>query len=145
MGKDGASVTPGGLTQHKVPKTDPGRPAQWAPCCLPPWGWASRHQPPCCPPAPSSGLAGLAFKVLSKLPPLTISYCPPPVNPTLQVVFTTCTHVYACTHPHTDTHILIRGLSGRSPAMVNIQRTVCTTPTSPGSQAEGTGMRMCEQ
>ena len=39
----------------------------------------------------------------------------------------------------------IYNLFGKSPAIVNIMRTVCTTSMYPGSQAEWTGMHMHEQ
>ena len=37
------------------------------------------------------------------------------------------------------------GLSGKSPAIINIMRRVCATSVYPGSQGEWTGMCMCEQ
>ena len=48
-------------------------------------------------------------------------------------------------HTYIQTHICMRGLSGKIPAMFNKMRTVCVTSMQRGSQGEWTGMRMCEQ
>ena len=45
----------------------------------------------------------------------------------------------------TYTYTYVRSLSGKSPAIVNIMKTVCLTAMYPGSQTEWTGIHMCEQ
>lgn len=48
-------------------------------------------------------------------------------------------------HSIKQNEMSIEGMSGKSPAIVNIMRMVCLTSMPLGSPGERPGMRMCEQ